>query len=136
MKKRIKIKYIPLNAGTILVWKNYNFVKRMWYKVKGKELPYNRALLLRDNTEYCYVQKLKDVKIYTPIRKYNNKEVNKLKQIISTVSCDWGEITYVANIIRPKTFNNIPLSIDNKYLSDNNYYRLIDADKESKEYIY
>ena len=134
--KKIKINYVPLNAGTILIWKKHNLFKELWYKIRRKELPYNRALLLRDNTEYCYVRGLKNVKIYTPIRKYNNKEINKLKQIISTVSCDWTEITHVANIIRPKTFNNIPLFVDNKYLSDNNYYRLIDVDKESKEYIY
>lgn len=132
----MKIKYLSLNAGTILVWKDYNFFKKLWYKIINKNLEYNRILLLRENTEYCYIQTLNDIKIYTPIKEYNNRETNKLKLLTSTVSSDWKEIMYIINIIRPKTFNNIPSEIDNNYLANNNYYRMIDADKESKEYIY
>lgn len=140
MKNKIRFKYINLNAGSILLWKKYNWFKRLMYRLRKKELPYNRIMLIDNNIEYCYLSILRDMKIYTPIKKYSTNEVNRLNRFISSEEkkpvCRWDEIICLVNAIRPKTFKNIPIYIDDNFLSSNNYYRVIDVDKESKEYIY
>lgn len=140
MKNKIRFKYINLNAGSILLWKKYNWFKRLMYRLRKKELPYNRIMLIDNNIEYCYSSILRDMKVYTPIKKYSTNEVNRLNRFISGEEkkpvCRWDEIICLINAVRPKTFKNIPIYIDENFLSSNNYYRVIDVDKESKEYIY
>lgn len=140
MKNRGRFKYINLKTGSILLWKKYNWFKRLIYKLRGKELPYNRIMLIDNDIEHCYSSILSNMKIYTPIKKYSTNEVNRLNRFISGGEkrpiYDWNEIICLINAVRPKTFKNVPSCIDDNFLSSNNYYRVIDVDKESKEYIH
>lgn len=140
MRNRIKFKYVNLKTGSILLWKKYNWFKKLIYKLRKKELPYNRIILIDTDIEYCYSSILHDIKVYTPIKQYSKNESSRLKRFISNSDekpiCDWNEIICLINAVRPKTFKNIPLYIDDNFLSSNNYYRIIDVDKESKEFYY
>lgn len=140
MKNRIRFKCVDLRAGSILLWKSYNWFKKLVYMLRRKKLPYNKIMLVDTDIEYCYSTVLRGIKVYTPIRQYTKVESDRLKRFVGSYDkepiCDWTEIIYIVNAVRPKTFKNAPSVIDDDFLSSNNYYRVIDVDKESKEFYY
>lgn len=135
MKKK-KIKYIELPAGSIVLWQEHSVLKEIFCKLFNKKLSYNRILVVGEPTEYCFIDNVTSVKFYTPIRTYNSREKTLLKKLMNGCKETWDNLLKIVNRVRRNTFDDIPSKIDITYIDNNNYYRLINVDKESKEYIY
>lgn len=126
----MEIKTVNIKPGTILCWKEYNIFTKVWNKLLRRELPYNKFKVIPFRTEILTIDKYKTV-AYEPIRKYNKQEQDKLNSIICNVgSCDWNDVAYIINMVRPFTF------IDPSTISESKYYKKRDLDAESTEYIY
>lgn len=114
-------KTIP--AGSIMMWKNYNIFKRLWYKLRNKRLPYN-SFSIWDMTGPVALPnflKLSNFVIYSPINPYSSKQIFKLLNAtyVQQVDCEDEEtIIEIVNDIRKNTINTNSL----ESLSNNQYY--------------
>lgn len=126
----MKIKTVNIKPGTILCWKEYNILTKVWNKLLRRELPYNKFRIISSRIEMLTTGKYKTI-AYEPMRKYNKQEQDKLNRIICNLnSCDWYDTAYIINMVRPCTF------IDPSTISESKYYKKRDLDAESTEYIY
>lgn len=110
-------------VGSIMMRKDYNIFKRLWYKLRNKRLPYNSfdiwdmaCPLIIPNTS-----KFLDFVIYSPIKPYSSKEILKLLDAIYVQHEDCGDeqtIVKIVNDIRKNTINTNSL----ESLSNNQYY--------------
>lgn len=41
----MKIKFKTLHPGSMLIYKQHNIFKKLWYRLRKKELPYNKVVL-------------------------------------------------------------------------------------------
>lgn len=137
--KILKIKAIPIEAGSILCWKNYNIFKRIWYRLLNRELQYNMFGIITDTTKLIKACGL-NIALYTPIRKYSSEETIRLKKMCEEFANNfnlcvgtWEDVMRIVNLIRFNTFTG------NSTLQDSKYYKNIDLNvvkKEVDEYIY
>lgn len=127
----MKIKTTIVRPGTILCWKEYNIFTRLWNKLKKKDLPYNKFEIIPTSIELLTIDKYNFV-VYAPIRKYSKQEIHKLQSVYDNCVNDrnWEDIKAIINIVRPNTFN------DYSTLEECKYYKKIDLNEESSEYIY
>lgn len=127
----MKIKTTIVRPGTILCWKEYNIFTRLWNKLKKRDLPYNKFEIIPTSIELLTIDRYNFV-AYTPIRKYNKQEIYKLQSIYGNCIEDrnWDDVKIIINIIRPNTFDN------SSTLEECKYYKKIDLNEESSEYIY
>lgn len=127
----MKIKTTIVRPGTILCWKEYNIFTKLWNKLKKRDLPYNKFEIIPTSIELLTIDKYNFV-AYAPIRKYSKQEIHKLQSVY--VNCvndrNWEDIKAIINIVRPNTFN------DSSTLEECKYYKKIDLNEESSEYIY
>lgn len=130
----MKIQSTMLEPGSIIVWKDYNFLKKAWYSLWNKCLPYNRFTLITQKTELLSINGNfdNDTAIYEPIRKYSKLEANKLTVIANDLhySKSWLDIADVINIIRPNTISG-PIT-----LNECKYYERVKLNEKSIKYIY
>lgn len=108
MKNVVKIK-----PGDIVLLKNYNIFKRIWYKLRNKELPYNDAYIVIWTND-VEILKHKQVKVLTLKKAYNLKERSKLLEKVELLrqTCsvfpflylEPAELKFLVNSIRPNTF--------------------------------
>lgn len=110
-------------AGSIVMWKNYNIFKRLWYKLRNKRLPYN-SFNIWDITGPITLPnflKFSDFVIYSPVKPYSSKQIFKLLDAMY-VQCEDCEdeqtIINIVNDIRKNTINTNSL----ESLSNNQYY--------------
>lgn len=47
----MKIQSTMLEPGSIVVWKDYSLLKKIWYNISRKNLPYNKFTLITQKTE-------------------------------------------------------------------------------------
>lgn len=110
-------------AGSIMMWKNYNIFKRLWYKLRNKRLPYN-SFYIWDMTGPIAIPnfvKFSDLIIYSPIKPYSSKQIFKLLDAtyVQHADCeDEQTIIDIVNDIRKNTINTNSL----ESLSNNQYY--------------
>lgn len=122
------MKKFDIKFGSVILWKKYNVFKRLWAKIKGKELPYNRWAMFNAEEEDVYVYG-SDLKLYELIKPYNGKELKKLDAaatnvVISDMILE-DDLKLIINCIRP---NTIPDSTDPEngdWLAGNKYYKEI-----------
>lgn len=130
----MKIQSTMLEPGSIIVWKDYNFLKKAWYSLWNKCLPYNRFTLITQKTELLSINGNfdNDTAIYEPIHKYSKLEANKLTVIADDLhySKSWLDIADVINIIRPNTISR-PIT-----LNECKYYKRVKLNEKSTKYIY
>ena len=130
----MKVQSTMLEPGSIIVWKDYNFLKKAWYGLWNKHLPYNRFTLITQKTELLSINGNFDneTAIYEPIRKYSKLEANKLAVITGSLrySNNWLDIADIINVIRPNTISS---SIT---LDECKYYRRLNFNEKSTKYIY
>ena len=128
----MKMRTFLLEAGSIIAWKKYPYIKKIWSKIRGKELPYNMFTMITSRTELLTSDKMKDILVYEPIRKYSKQEQSKISALSRDrmYSSDWKDITSIINIVRPNTFVG-PISIDAC-----RYYKKIEWNEKLDEYIY
>lgn len=127
----MKIKTTIVRPGTILCWKEYNIFTRLWNKLKKKDLPYNKFEIIPTNIELLTIDEYNFI-AYTPIHKYSKQEIHKLQSVYDNCVNDrtWEDVKAIINIVRPNTFN------DSSTLEECKYYKKIDLNEESSEYIY
>jgi hypothetical protein len=127
----MKIKTTIVRPGTILCWKEYNIFTKLWNKLKKRDLPYNKFEIIPTSIELLTIDKYNFV-AYAPIRKYSKQEIHKLQSVYDNYVNDrnWEDIKAIINIVRPNTFN------DSSTLEECKYYKKIDLNEESSEYIY
>ena len=120
-----------LEPGSIIVWKDYSLLKKIWYNFLKRDLPYNKFTLITQKTELLSVNGNFDsnTAIYEPIRKYSKLESNKLAVITGSLRY-WLDIADIINVIRPNTISG---SIT---LDECKYYRKISFNEKSTKYIY
>lgn len=110
-------------AGSIMMRKDYNIFKRLWYKLKNKRLPYNSFNIWNTTCSLIIpnVLKLSDFVIYSPIKPYSSKQIFKLLDAtyVQHEDCeDEQTIIKIVNDIRKNTINTNSL----ESLSNNQYY--------------
>lgn len=111
-----------IKPGMILLEKRYNCIKRLIYRVLGKDLPFNSLCLtlgelIHDNKGMWYA----------PKKDYSKVETAKLELLLDDASLSAVEII---NLIRPKTIVNVDtFKVDD--ITKNKYYKVVD-DKETK----
>lgn len=127
----MKIKTTIVRPGTILCWKEYNIFTRLWNKLKKKDLPYNKFEIIPTSIELLTIDRYNFV-AYAPIRKYSKQEIHKLQSVYNNCipNSYWEDVKTIINIVRPNTFN------DSSTLEECKYYKKIDLNEESSEYIY
>lgn len=127
----MKIKTTIVRPGTILCWKEYNIFTKLWNKLKKRDLLYNKFEIIPTSIELLTIDKYNFV-AYAPIRKYSKQEIHKLQSVYDNCVNDrnWEDIKAIINIVRPNTFN------DYSTLEECKYYKKIDLNEESSEYIY
>ena len=127
----MKIKTTIVRPGTILCWKEYNIFTKLWNKLKKRDLPYNKFEIIPTSIELLTIDKYNFV-AYAPIRKYSKQEIHKLQSVYNNCipNSYWDDVKTIINIIRPNTFDN------SSTLEECKYYKKIDLNEESSEYIY
>ena len=130
----MKIQSTMLEPGSIIVWKDYSLLKKIWYNFLKRDLPYNKFTLITQKTELLSVNGNFDsnTAIYEPIRKYSKLEANKLAIIANDLhySKSWLDIADVINVIRPNTISG-PIT-----LNECKYYKRVKLNEKSTKYIY
>lgn len=128
-----KLMCLNLDAGTIVAWKEYNPVSKLWSKIRQSRLPYNKFLLIDKKSQWLTSARVpKDVHIFEPIKKYSSTE----KSVLLTISKDyeykkdWDLVVTLVNIVRPNTLSKC------ENIENNRYYNEIDYSKRLVEYIY
>ena len=130
----MKIQSTMLEPGSIIVWKDYSLLKKIWYNISRKNLPYNKFTLITQKTELLSINGNfdNDTAIYEPIRKYSKSEANKLAIIANDLhySSNWLDIADAINVIRPNTISG-PIT-----LNECRYYKRVKFNERSTQYIY
>lgn len=128
----MKMRSFLLEAGTIIAWKKYPYIKKLWSKVGGKQLPFNMFTVVPNRTELLTSDDMKDIEIYEPIRRYNKQEQSKISILTKDTlySSDWVDISSLINLVRPNTLSG-PIT-----LATCRYYKKVEWNEKLDEYIY
>ena len=114
----MNIQYITINPGAILLQKDYGWLKKFWYKLRGKELPYNYFTLFGDECALINVFGNNSGSVVVePKKSYSKKELKSLLTLIITNSKDkdtwlssWdacsSDLFTLINTVRPGTFGD------------------------------
>lgn len=116
----MRIEYINIKPGTILLNKDHNVFKTWFYKLFNKELPYNKYMLTLDDTQIININGiLSNITLVEPRREYSRKELelltrlvfnnktgedNKLLPWASDKDFDEKDLFILLNAVRPRTF--------------------------------
>lgn len=128
----MKMRSFLLEAGTIIAWKKYPYIKKLWSKVRGRQLPFNMFTIVPNRTELLTSDDMKDIEIYEPIRRYNKQEQSKISVLAKDTlySSDWVDISSLINLVRPNTLSG-PIT-----LTTCRYYKKVEWNEKLDEYIY
>lgn len=128
----MKMRSFLLEAGTIIAWKKYPYIKKLWSKVRGRQLPFNMFTIVPNRTELLTSDDMKDIEIYEPIRRYNKQEQSKISALAKDTlySSDWVDISSLINLVRPNTLSG-PIT-----LATCRYYKKVEWNEKLDEYIY
>ena len=128
----MKMRSFLLEVGTIIAWKKYPYIKKLWSKVRGRQLPFNMFTIVPNRTELLTSDDMKDIEIYEPIRKYNKQEQSKISILAKDTlySSDWVDISSLINLVRPNTLSG-PIT-----LATCRYYKKVEWNEKLDEYIY
>ena len=81
------LKFKTLAPGSMIVSKRYNIFKRLWYKIRKKELPYNCITLFTDTTSILDIYNSKSSDILLTLKKnYSKEELSLLHSLIEDYS--------------------------------------------------
>lgn len=128
----MKMRSFLLEAGTIIAWKKYPYIKKLWSKVRGRQLPFNMFTIVPNRTELLTSDDMKDIEIYEPIRRYNKQEQSKISVLAKDTlySSDWVDVASLINIVRPNTL------LGSITLATCKYYKKVEWNEKLDEYIY
>lgn len=81
------LKFKTIAPGSMIVSKRYNIFKRLWYKIRKKELPYNCITLFTDATSILDIYNSKSSDILLTLKKnYSKEELSLLRALIEDYS--------------------------------------------------
>ena len=81
------LKFKTLAPGSMIVSKRYNIFKRLWYKIRKKELPYNCITLFTETTSILDIYNSKSSDILLTLKKnYSKEELSLLHSLIEDYS--------------------------------------------------
>lgn len=81
------LKFKTIAPGSMIVSKRYNIFKRLWYKIRKKELPYNCITLFTDTTSILDIYNSKSSDILLTLKKnYSKEELSLLRALIEDYS--------------------------------------------------
>lgn len=76
------LKFKTIAPGSMIISKHYNIFKRLWYKIRKKELPYNCITLFTDTTCILDIYNSKSSDILLTLKKnYSKKELSLLHSL-------------------------------------------------------
>ena len=80
------LRFKTLLPGSLLIEKKHNIFKKLWYKLKKKELPYNKVTLILKPIEIMDTfSKGSTTMLAEPKRRFNDKETVNLFAATETV---------------------------------------------------
>ena len=98
------LKFKTLAPGSMIVSKRYNMFKRLWYKIRKKELPYNCITLFTDTTSILDIYNSKSSDILLTLKKnYSKEELSLLRSLIE----DYSQERDITSIDFCKNYNEI-----------------------------
>lgn len=81
------LKFKTIAPGSMIISKRYNVFKRLWYKIRKKELPYNCITLFTDTTSILDIYNSKSSDILLTLKKnYSKEELSLLHSLIEDYS--------------------------------------------------
>lgn len=81
------LKFKTIAPGSMIVSKRHNVFKRLWYKIRKKELPYNCITLFTDTTSILDIYNSKSSDILLTLKKnYSKEELSLLHSLIEDYS--------------------------------------------------
>lgn len=81
------LKFKTIAPGSMIVSKRYNMFKRLWYKIRKKELPYNCITLFTETTSILDIYNSKSSDILLTLKKnYSKEELSLLHSLIEDYS--------------------------------------------------
>ncbi len=81
------LKFKTIAPGSMIISKRYNMFKRLWYKIRKKELPYNCITLFTDTTSILDIYNSKSSDILLTLKKnYSKEELSLLHSLIEDYS--------------------------------------------------
>lgn len=76
----MKIKFKTLRPGSMLIYKQHNIFKKLWYRIRKKELPYNKIVLfLRDIDIMDTFSSQSPTLLVEPKKPYSKGDIAKLE---------------------------------------------------------
>ena len=98
------LKFKTIAPGSMIVSKRYNMFKRLWYKIRKKELPYNCITLFTETTSILdiYNSKSSD-KLLTLTKNDSKEELSLLHSLIE----DYSQERDIATIDFCKNYKEI-----------------------------
>lgn len=134
----MKIKTTKYKAGSILLWREYNTIKKFWYWLRRKRLPYNRFTLMHESGDYLKLAESKvDEYILEPKKIYSKDETKRLDALSRGVET-LRDLVITINTIRPNTVDEKECTkVDDLLGNLTKYYKvrhLLD-EKEYSDYI-
>lgn len=98
------LKFKTIAPGSMIVSKRYNMFKRLWYKIRKKELPYNCITLFTETTSILDIYNSKSSDILLTLKKnYSKEELSLLHSLIE----DYSQERYIATIDFCKNYKEI-----------------------------
>ena len=98
------LKFKTIAPGSMIVSKRYNIFKRLWYKIRKKELPYNCITLFTDTTSILDIYNSKSSDILLTLKKnYSKEELSLLHSLIE----DYSQERDIATIDFCKNYKEI-----------------------------
>lgn len=114
------LKFKTIAPGSMIVSKRHNVFKRLWYKIRKKELPYNCITLFTDTTSILDIYNSKSSDILLTLKKnYSKEELSLLHSLIEDYSQERGitaidfcknykeihDLSVILNTVRSYSFN-------------------------------
>lgn len=98
------LKFKTIAPGSMIVSKHYNIFKRLWYKIRKKELPYNCITLFTETTSILDIYNSKSSDILLTLKKnYSKEELSLLHSLIE----DYSQERDIATIDFCKNYKEI-----------------------------
>ena len=121
------MKNLILKPGAIILWREYNKLQKFWAKLRNKQLPYNKSVIIPHRMDLVSFSGNLLCRVFEPRKQYSNSEKTLLNEILDKRFKHKSEIDYlsVVNIIRPETFDLSTLTLDE--ITTNKYYREVYA---------
>lgn len=129
----MKIKFKTLKPGSMLIYKRHNYLKRLWYKLLKKELPYNEVVLFLKEIDLMDTFTSNSPTLLAELKKpYSKIDITKLElaadsQLLRLDNEEFYSIRFeganqtdlmnILNKVRPNTLSNNTITelINSKY---------------------